>query len=889
RRVFDKLAVVRSPLLETGVLGRYDFIFLNQFDCVSPETDWSNIYEQADQTKMDETSSSHTDLNAAGVCSSSSEVRVRNSTISFSISFDLFFQFPFPSHGSLHNDAIPPRFAVMGAPKQKWSAEEEAALKAGVVKHGVGKWRTILKDPEFNCVLYIRSNVDLKDKWRNLSVMANGWTSREKAKVSIRRAHHQGSRHDDNPMAVTPVTPSDDEIVDVKPLQVSRDMQIPGPRGPIESSEITYEFSFTGFSTDTDFCGSSSEVEDHFKILEDIRGFNVTSANTPDETLPPLSCFLQNDEGETQLDNLIMDAISCLNEHGGSNKTTIAAFIEYHLLRRLPTISSYGDVAPPHAMAPLDYLPSMLQLAPASHRHRPTDANLCSVTFFCSASAFPPLLFLFKLYTDQYYAPEDFKKMLSAKLKYLTSRGKLIKVKRRYRIAPTPAYSDRGRRSPMSLLEGRQRGSFRFDMSRINMPTQSEIDIELEKIRSMSAEEAAAVAARAVAAAEAALAEAEEAVLEAEAAEAEADAAEAFAEAARKTEKETKSLKMTTEGLQWSIGNGRKIRFWNDRWLPSGIVIVLREVVKQPVDPCLENKTIDYFSDNNGGWRLQEASDLIPTQVMNQIFGCTAAVENVSEDKPFWPFSSNGTFTVKTAYELLLHSHEQDSVLWNNVWKWEGPQKIKSFLWRVLNDGLKTNDKRYRCRLTTLSGCPLCSNTCESTLHLFRNCVEVKPVWNQFGFAFNRREQEDAKSWLGNNLNPSKQKRYILFGIIIWCIWIHRNHLVFEDIIFEWQAVAIRARNLLQEVNRAEAAYPHMERSYTSAQVGWKTPEKDWIKVNTDGALILQNQQAGCGGVFRDESGRWLGGFSHKLGSCSALMAEGIQQDLGRVRLSSNG
>jgi myb proto-oncogene protein len=296
----------------------------------------------------------------------------------------------------------------MGAPKQKWSAEEEAALKAGVVKHGVGKWRTILKDPEFNCVLYIRSNVDLKDKWRNLSVMANGWTSREKAKVSLRRAHHQGSRHDDNPMAVTPVTPSDDEIVDVKPLQVSRDMmQIPGPKGSI-----------------------------------------------------------------VRLDNLIMDAISCLNEHGGSNKTTIAAFIE-----------------------------------------------------------------------DQYYAPEDFKKMLSAKLKYLTSRGKLIKVKRRYRIAPTPAYSDRGRRSPMLSSEGRQRGSFRFDLSRVSIPTQSEIDIELEKIRSMSAEEAAAVAARAVAAAEAALAEAEEAVLDAEAAEAEADAAEALAEAARKTEREAKAPK----------------------------------------------------------------------------------------------------------------------------------------------------------------------------------------------------------------------------------------------------------------------------------------------------------------------------------------------------------
>lgn len=50
----------------------------------------------------------------------------------------------------------------MGAPKQKWTTEEEAALKAGVVKHGAGKWRTILTDPEFSATLRIRSNVDLK-------------------------------------------------------------------------------------------------------------------------------------------------------------------------------------------------------------------------------------------------------------------------------------------------------------------------------------------------------------------------------------------------------------------------------------------------------------------------------------------------------------------------------------------------------------------------------------------------------------------------------------------------------------------------------------------------------------------------------------------------------
>ncbi|KAF7811088.1 telomere repeat-binding factor 1 isoform X1 [Senna tora] len=283
----------------------------------------------------------------------------------------------------------------MGAPKQKWTPEEEAALKAGVVKHGAGKWRTILKDPEFSRVLYLRSNVDLKDKWRNMSVMANGWTSRDKSRLAIRRVQ-PFPRRDVNSMALTPFVPSDEEDEDFRP-QVSRDIvQIPGPN---------------------------------------------------------------------RLDSRIMEAITSLGEAGGSNKTAIAAYIE-----------------------------------------------------------------------DQYWAPSDFKRLLSAKLKYLTESGKLIKAKRKYRIAPTPVYSDR-RRNQSVLLNERQRFSMKFDKDEINILTKSQIDLEVEKMRSMTAQEASAVAARAVAEAEAAMTEAEEAAREAEAAEADAEAAQAFADAAMKTMK----------------------------------------------------------------------------------------------------------------------------------------------------------------------------------------------------------------------------------------------------------------------------------------------------------------------------------------------------------------
>ncbi|KAL0384308.1 UNVERIFIED_CONTAM: Telomere repeat-binding factor 1 [Sesamum radiatum] len=299
----------------------------------------------------------------------------------------------------------------MGAPKQKWTPEEEAALKAGVLKHGPGKWRTILKDPQFSGVLYLRSNVDLKDKWRNMSVMANGWGSRERARLALKRMH-PAPKHGETSMALSALSQSEDEIVDARPL---------APSG-----------------------GSSPNDGPKRSIM--------------------------------RLDNLIMEAINNLREPGGSNKTSIAAYIE-----------------------------------------------------------------------DQYWAPPNFKRILSAKLKHLAATGKLIKMKRKYKIASPSTLSER-RRNPSIPVEGRQRISPRIDRDDISL-TKSQIDLELAKMRSMTPQEAAAAAAQAVAEAEAAMAEAEEAAREAEAAEADAEAAQAFAEAALKTLKgrNTPRMELSTE------------------------------------------------------------------------------------------------------------------------------------------------------------------------------------------------------------------------------------------------------------------------------------------------------------------------------------------------------
>ncbi|GLT46812.1 hypothetical protein SLA2020_205420 [Shorea laevis] len=284
----------------------------------------------------------------------------------------------------------------MGAPKQKWTAEEEAALKAGVRKHGTGKWRTILSDPEFSDVLHLRSNVDLKDKWRNINATAI-WGSRQRAKIALKRAQLT-PKQDDNPMALMPVPQSDNGVVDTKPLAISS--------------------------------GTPRTGDSKRRIA--------------------------------RLENLILEAIMNLKEPGGSDRASIASYIE-----------------------------------------------------------------------DQYWAPSNLKKLLGAKLKLMIENGTLTKIKHKYRVAHGLTSSE-GRRSLPLLLEGKQKGSPRAEKKEIKILTKAQVDAELSKMRSMTAEEAAAAAARAVAEAEVAIAEAEAAAREAEAAEAEAEAAQIFAEAAEK-------------------------------------------------------------------------------------------------------------------------------------------------------------------------------------------------------------------------------------------------------------------------------------------------------------------------------------------------------------------
>ncbi|KAK5818693.1 hypothetical protein PVK06_023637 [Gossypium arboreum] len=46
----------------------------------------------------------------------------------------------------------------------------------------------------------------------------------------------------------------------------------------------------------------------------------------------------------------------------------------------------------------------------------------------------------------------------------------------------------------------------------------------------------------------------------------------------------------------------------------------------------------------------------------------------------------------------------------------------------------------------------------------------------------------------------------------------------------------------------------------------WSPSELIWIKVNTDGTMPFNDDNASIGGVFRDTDGKWLCGYSMRMG-----------------------
>ncbi|KAK9988593.1 hypothetical protein SO802_028832 [Lithocarpus litseifolius] len=237
------------------------------------------------------------------------------------------------------------------------------------------------------------------------------------------------------------------------------------------------------------------------------------------------------------------------------------------------------------------------------------------------------------------------------------------------------------------------------------------------------------------------------------------------------------------EGLVGGLVTGKKIRIWQDHWLPK---LHPPHLLYCPLAD-FENATVDILIEPSSRQWLPEMID--------GLFNVEEAilVKNIplsrepSEDILFWPHSSDGRYSCKTSYKFLkmeagLNAETQaptsdEKHVWREIWSMCVPPKVKTLSWRACREAMPTMSSLLRRTITEDPLCVRCRASTENSLHALWSCPELDSVWAEMElWSFRGSVQffdfKELLSWLIKN-----KLQLEFFAITVWSIWNQRNRV----------------------------------------------------------------------------------------------------------------
>ncbi|RYR06915.1 hypothetical protein Ahy_B05g074232 [Arachis hypogaea] len=325
----------------------------------------------------------------------------------------------------------------------------------------------------------------------------------------------------------------------------------------------------------------------------------------------------------------------------------------------------------------------------------------------------------------------------------------------------------------------------------------------------------------------------------------------------------------------WRVGDGSLIRFWEHYWIPG--VGSLSATTNQVSNNANSSDMLIDFLDVSGQWDVRKVQEILPEDIVKRIVTISSPSPWKEADYIAWGPSSDGQFSIKIAYQNHRDTQVTPNKNFQLVWMWQGPKRVRTFLWPVTHNAILTNVEKSCRHLTTDDACPQCRQNEESILHFLRDCFYARSVWRRFipSNGINSFFNTSLHDWLALNLTTNNYWS-CLFGVAISSLWFFRNKLVFNGEIVNAASVSYqiraRAKEFLKVVNSNLS--PKNNQATSGCLVSWSRPNGDCIKLNVDGSWYAHRSNAACGGVFRDSAERYLKGFSGNLGNCSIMHAE---------------
>lgn len=245
--------------------------------------------------------------------------------------------------------------------------------------------------------------------------------------------------------------------------------------------------------------------------------------------------------------------------------------------------------------------------------------------------------------------------------------------------------------------------------------------------------------------------------------------------------------------------------------------------------------------------------------------------KTIQDDVIIWPRSKDGSYTVRTGYQLLYefeNSNEATSsnpasskAFWNRIWKLNIPNKMRFFCRRAYFEALPTLHNLFRHKVVDSSVCISCGQHVETTIHALWDCTTIQPAWGLHFQAIRNAEQGVSTFSDLVRMIEVQHENQELFVVVAWYFWLLRNKNRVNEPCTPIGKICEAAQNTLFEFQ--SKATPKQPKAIPY-KVKWRPSISDFYKANYDGALLEESGEAGLGVVIRNEKGEVMGSLAEK-------------------------
>jgi hypothetical protein len=194
-------------------------------------------------------------------------------------------------------------------------------------------------------------------------------------------------------------------------------------------------------------------------------------------------------------------------------------------------------------------------------------------------------------------------------------------------------------------------------------------------------------------------------------------------------------VELLKHGVIKRIGDGESIRIWRDNW-------ILRQPNLKPsvaTRTCRLRRVSQLMRPGCHEWNVGILGRFFyPWDVDDILKIKLPAVK--TQDWVAWNYENNRVFSVHSAYRLaLMRTTNMDELgssserggkwkVWLKIWKMLVLPKVRNFIWKMVWNGLPTNENmRYR-HIADDASCELFYYGCEDTFHAVMDCPHAKAL-----------------------------------------------------------------------------------------------------------------------------------------------------------------